>query len=230
MRKATLGIGALVLAVIAVACAAPRLLAEPGLWLIAAYHLLRRSVADQHTTAWLAAQTIATSLAFLAAGVYVVFTYLMWRQNHRATQVVLMQQLMAEYDGLRQRIETIQEWYRESASAGVDAVTRFGEAAGLDFVPDDVRVVDDARFDVSRFFVKIRKLCLAGFLERRIVILALGRAAMEDVFLELIDPLDRVKASGKYGKSDRDFFDELVRDRKKPARQRRFWWSKWSPH
>lgn len=187
------------------------------------YHLIRRSVDPHHATAWLGVQTVATVLASLIAGVYVVLTYLLWRQNHRATQAVLMQQLMVEYDRLRDEIRTIQQWYKDSASASVDALGRFEVAVSVDTVSDEAKTVDDARFAVSRFFVKIRKLCLAGFLERRIVVLALGRAAMEDVFLSLVDPLDRVKAGGKYGKSDRDFFTELVQDRKKPASERRYW-------
>lgn len=197
-------------------------------WIWPLYHLVRRSVAPHHATSWLALQTVATMLAFAAAGIYVVLTYLLWRQNHRANQAVLMQQLMVEYDGLRDSIRTLQRWYMESASSGVDAVGRFGDAISVDFVASEVEAVDDARFAVSRFFVKIRKLCIAGFLERRIVILALGRAAMENVFLSLVDPLDRVKAEGKYGKVDRDFFSDLVRDRKKPVSQRRYWWRRWS--
>jgi heme/copper-type cytochrome/quinol oxidase subunit 2 len=67
-------------------------------------HLVRQSVDPRHATAWLAVQMLATVLAFAAAGVYVVLTYLLWRQNHRAKQAVLMQQLMVEYDGLRDHI------------------------------------------------------------------------------------------------------------------------------
>jgi len=191
------------------------------------YHLIRWSVDARHATAWTAVQTVATVLAFVAAGIYVVLTYFLWRQNHRTNQAVLMQQLIMEYDGLRNDIRTIQQWYMESASSSVDPVARFEEAVSVDFVPGDAQAVDDARFAISRFFVKIRKLCLAGFLERRIEVLALGRAAMEDVFLGLVDPLDRVKAGGKYGKSDRDFFTDLVEDRKKPASKRRYWWGEW---
>lgn len=189
---------------------------NPIVWL---YNLVRYSVAPQHATAWVAVQTVATVLAFAAAGVYVVLTYLLWRQNHRSDQAVLMQQLMVEYDELREHVHTLQQWYKGSASAGADAVQRFDDATADDPMSDEVEYVDAARFAVSRFFVKVRKLCLEGFLERRIVIAALNRAPMEDVFLSLVDPLDQVIAARGAGRNvvDRDFYrslvDELMRER-----------------
>jgi hypothetical protein len=179
------------------------------------YRLVRRSVGPNHQTAWIAVQTVATLLAFVAASWYVRLTQLLWRETQRTNQANLMQQLMVEYDGLRDSVITIQEWYRESASAGVDPLQRFDEATAVDDVDYAVERVDDARFRVSRFFVKIRKLSLAGFLERRIIVLALNRAPMADVFLSLVDPLDQVISARVYGRTnvtDREFFGGLIRD------------------
>lgn len=181
--------------------------------LAAAYDIARRSVAPQHATAWLAIQAGVTMLAVVVAGVYAYLTYLFWRQSVCSNQTVLMQQLMVEYDSLRESRTIVQQWYRESASVGVDPVQRFEEATAVDDLPYPVERVDDARFAVSRFFVKIRKLSRAGFLEPRIIVMALGRGAMEDMFLGLVDPLDQVvtrRMLGKRSIADRDFFAALV--------------------
>lgn len=161
-----------------------------------------------------AATAVFTLAAAIVTGVYVALTYLLWRQNQRSQQTVLMQQLMVEYDGLRDAIRDIREWFKESAGAGVDPVHRFEAETEGDVWSEKVEYVDDARFRVSRYFVRIRKLALAGFLDRRIIAMALGPDAM-DVFLVLVDPLDQVIHERAYGYAnitDREFFQAVVRD------------------
>jgi len=93
-------------------------------------------------------------------------------------------------------------------------VKRFDEAAGTEFRIEQSDLVNDARFKVSRFFVKVRKLAMAGFLDRRIVVAALSREAMEDVFLDMVNPLDQVINQRRYGRetiTDRNFYRALAR-------------------
>ncbi|MEQ1896078.1 MAG: hypothetical protein ABL971_01665 [Vicinamibacterales bacterium] len=163
---------------------------------------------------WVEFQTIGTLLAFLAAAWYAVLTRRLLRETSAQRQTDLALRLMEEYDALRAAIQNVQEWHLESAAAGVNAVERFREALELDFATDDSKLVDDSRFKVSRFFVKVRKLSLAGFLDRRLIAAALSRAAVEDVFLGLIDPLDQVVSCRHYGRpniTDRDFYRDLAK-------------------
>jgi hypothetical protein len=124
-----------------------------------------------------------------------------------------MSQLMDEYDGLRDAARTVQDFYRgfPTTQAALDA---FRTAYAARDATSDIMVrVDPARFKLSRFFVGMRKLSRAGFLSRRIVWLAMQRAAIEDVFLAQIDPLDQVIAESAHGRrnvSDRDFYRELL--------------------
>ncbi len=177
------------------------------------YHWLRSWSAPEHQTMWIEIQTIGTLLAFLAAGWYAVLTRRLLGETSSQRQTDLVLRLMEEYDGLRTAIQNVQGWYFESASARVNAVERFEEALGLDFAIDDSKLIDDSRFKVSRFFVKVRKLSAAGFLDRRLIVAALSRAAIEDVFLKLVDPLDQVIFERTYGRpniKDRDFYRELA--------------------
>jgi hypothetical protein len=69
--------------------------------------------------------------------------------------------------------------------------------------------VDAHRFRISRYFVTIRKLVETDFLSERVVIAAVDLSAIE-VFLDLIDPLDEVKAAlPTYSSADKQFFLEL---------------------
>jgi hypothetical protein len=173
-----------------------------------------------------AASTALTAIlsAIAAAGVlvYVVLTYRLWRETQRSaedarrtTEATLMSQLMAEYDSMRDSVTKVQDFYRRFDSAD-EAVETFHKArASRDLDSDVIREVDPARFRVSRFFVRIRKLARAGFLSRRIVWLALQRAAIEDVFLGQVDPLDQVISELTYGRRnvvDRDFFRQLLQE------------------
>jgi hypothetical protein len=127
-----------------------------------------------------------------------------------------MSQLMVEYDSMRDAVRTIQDYFRRfpTKEAALEAFQRARTAT--DQNSDIMQQVDPARFRVSRFFVRIRKLSKAGFLSRRIVWLALQRAAIEDVFLDQVDPLDQVISRLTYGRenvTDRDFFLQLIEDR-----------------
>ena len=168
-----------------------------------------------------AAMTAAlTGAAGVAAVVYVILTYHLWREIHHTNQAALMQQLMKEYDDLRESIMVVQDYYLGFPS-DAEAPSAFQSAlAAPDKNNEIVTRVDPARFRVSRFFVKIRKLVNEGFLESRIVIAALDRAAVEQVFLERIDPLDQVVCRLHYGKEnpiDTRFFTELLKRYPQPA-------------
>lgn len=160
-----------------------------------------------------------TAAAAVAAFIYVALTYGLSAQGHRVQQTTLMQQLMREYDDLRDDITIVRTFWMEHGGNSVEA---FREAkAEADENSDVLRRIDPARFRISRFFVKIRKLMAAGFLERDIVVAALDRAGIEKVFLPFVDPLDQVIRAVAYGsgdKRDRDFFKDLLKDYDKRER------------
>ena len=128
-----------------------------------------------------------------------------------------MSQLMMEYDNMRDSIRRVQDFYESYPNNHPAAVGAFRNAlTAPDQNSEIMQQVDPARFRASRFFVRIRKLSNAGFLSRRIIWLALQRAAIEDVFLELVDPLDQViNAVNNRPQSiaDRDFFRQLLQNR-----------------
>lgn len=152
-----------------------------------------------------------TAAAAVAAVVYVFLTYQLWQQNYRAQQATLMQELMREYDGLREDIRLLQRFFNGKSEAQAVELFRAAKAA-----PDQhaelMPSLDDARFRVSRFFVKIHKLTIARFLDRQIIIAALDSAAIK-VYLNQVQPLDRVIRAIAYGSGyqrDREFFTELL--------------------
>jgi hypothetical protein len=159
--------------------------------------------------------TVATAIftlgAAIAAGYYCVLTYRLWCETAKQREAQLMLRLMEGYDGLRDSIEAIQGWYLESAESSVDACERFRDATEVDNMDKRTAWIDDQRFRVSRFFVSVRKLTRAGYLSEDLVWNALGGYAIEDVFLNLVDPLDAVKAGHRYGMSDRVFYQDLLR-------------------
>ena len=126
-----------------------------------------------------------------------------------------MSQLMIEYDNMRDSVRTVQDFFGgyPTTQAAIQAFRNAKTAP--DQNNDIMKQVDPARFRVSRFFVRIRKLCRANYLSRRMVWLAIQREAIENVFLELIDPLDQVVnaiASKPLNVADRDFFRQLIAD------------------
>src|SRR3972149_1631615 len=145
------------------------------------------------------AAALFTMLAAVGASVYVVLTYRLWQaaaaqivSQRRIAESGLMQSLMVEYDGMRDDIKKVRDYYTK-CPADAQALDAFRNALtatdGLDGHPQE-REVDRSRFRVSRFFVRLRKLSNEGYLERQIIATALSRAAIEDVFLNDIDPLD----------------------------------------
>jgi hypothetical protein len=76
--------------------------------------------------------------------------------------------------------QTIRNWFSTSEADGKNAVDHFRAVVGVG--ADFSNVVDDARFQVSRFFVRTRKLVHAGYLNERVVIATLDRAAIESGF------------------------------------------------
>jgi hypothetical protein len=108
------------------------------------------------------------------------------------------------------RVTVLSGGHPECAEAGkTDPVQRFIDEMAWDFKNERSREVDFHRFLVSRFFVRTRKLAHAGYLPEKLVREALGGAAIEDVFLKLVDPLDKT-ASPNYGAEDNKFYSELL--------------------
>lgn len=163
-----------------------------------------------------------TATAAVAALIYAGLTYQLLRQGHRAQLTTLMQQLMREYDELRDDIRTVQRFWKVN---GARAIENFSAAkAAPDQTSYEMQDVDPARFRISRFFVKVRKLTDAGFLERTIIVAALDRASIDKVFLPFIDPLDQVIRAVAYGSGDsrdREFFTALLKDYDAAERRRK---------
>jgi len=176
-----------------------------------AYHWIRAWSAPSHQTMWIELQTIATIFAFGAAVGYVVLTHRLWKEAASQRESLLMLRIINGYDKLRDDIQFLQDYYRDCAMSGPsDPIVRFrDEITNPDFTADEqARSIDDPRFRVSRFFVRIRKLARAGYLSDNVVRAALDRDAV-DVFLKLVDPLDEAKSGRRYKHDDRDFFENL---------------------
>lgn len=164
------------------------------------------------------ATAVFTLAAAIAAVVYVILTQRLWREAAKDREAQLMLRLMDGYDSLRDSIEAIRGWYIESAEAGVDAIERFRDATHEDPIDSRTEWVDKQRFRVSRFFVAVRKLTRAGYLDEDLVWSALGGEAIEDVFLELVDPLDAAKRGHRYGVSDKLFYQGLLKKHERKGR------------
>jgi hypothetical protein len=170
-----------------------------------------------------AATAVVSTIAAIGVMVYVVLTYRLWEQSRlqnlatrRVHEAAVMSQLMVEYDGMRDAVRTLQDFFKQFPTRE-QAVDAFRNARGA---PDpnsrEMQVVDPARFRVSRMFVRARKLARAGYVSRRIVFLSFNRQAIEDVFLALVDPLDEVIAVAHRGApslADREFYRQLLADR-----------------
>jgi len=169
---------------------------------------------------WTAIAAVGAWIGAFATIAYVVFTVKLWtsaaqqvKVQRKISEATLMQSMMVEYDGLRGDIDHIQSWFMECAANGIDPIDRF-----VDEIEYQAQAVDDARFKVSRFFVRTRKLVTEGYLPERLARIALGGQAIEDVFLMLVDPLDEAKAGAHYGIGDRMFYRELLEKYPRPAR------------
>jgi hypothetical protein len=164
---------------------------------------------------WSTAGALATVLAAVGAGVYVMLTYWLWRETATQREGSLMLRLIDGYDRLRRDIDVIQLYYMRCAESGpTDPIACFREelAATPALSPKDpVKILDDCRYRVSRFFVRTRKLVRAGFLSKSVVVAALDRRAIEFVFLRLVDPLDEAKAGKNFKTEDREFYTALLR-------------------
>jgi len=139
-------------------------------------------------------------------------------QARRTSEAAIMSQLMVEYDSIRDSIRTLQKFYEEHKPRENALETfRHGRLA-KDQNNDVAALIDPGRFRVSRFFVRIRKLSTGGYLSRPVVWRALSREAIEDVFLELVDPLDQVVneiAKKLRSVADHDFYQTLIADRER---------------
>jgi hypothetical protein len=172
-------------------------------------------------TFWAAVGSLAAAFAAYVGYRYLVWTRLMWEEAAKQREATLMLMLMTEYDGMRESIDFIDGWYMESAAAGrTDPLERFTDELAL---PDGegtprANALDRHRHRVSRFFVRTRKLAQAGYLSEDIVRRALEGRAIEDVFLKMVDPLDKARAGKQYGAIDRQFYTDLLQKYPRPAR------------
>lgn len=172
---------------------------------------------------WSAVSALATVFASVAAWWYVRLTHRLWQATRDQIQMLattretaLMQQLMRDYDRLRDSIAFIHAYYLDCARNGpTDPIKRFDEEMALNVYGSGVsdtnaHCLDDHRHRVSRFFVRTRKLIRAGYLGEDILVRALDRRAIEEVFLQLVDRLDEAKAGSRYKREDRDFYTDLL--------------------
>lgn len=134
-------------------------------------------------------------------------------QARRNAEAAIMSQLMVEYDSMRDSIRMLQDFHRRHTPRE-NAIETFRRGRT---VPDQTNPiateVDPARFRVSRFFVRVRKLSTGGYLSEDLIWSALSREAIEDVFLSLIDPLDQVVneiAGRRRSVADYDFYQRLL--------------------
>jgi len=162
---------------------------------------------------WTALSAVATAAAAGATFLTVLYNHVFWRQAARSREADLMLRLMEDYDSLREDAATLRSFFIECAASGIDAKERFANGfINPGSVTDDVSAVDESRFALSRFFVRIRKLIEAGYLSKRVVVAAVHRSAIEKVFLDLVDPLDEAKAGRNFGSKDREFYQDLLRN------------------
>lgn len=175
------------------------------------------------STFWSAVSAIATVGAAVAAWWYVQLTRRLWEATRDQVQMLtktreteLMQQLMLDYDRLRDSISFIRAYYMDCAASGpTDPFERFKEEMTLNLhggtISDtNAHNLDDHRHRVSRFFVRTRKLIRGDYLSEDVLVKALDRAAIEDVFLKLVDRLDEAKAGSHYKSDDREFYTDLL--------------------
>jgi hypothetical protein len=142
-------------------------------------------------TVWSAVSALATVAGAIAAWWYVRLTHRLWQATRDQVQMLtktreteLMQQLILDYDRLRDSIAFIQSYYMDCACSGPqDPIKRFAEEMMLDFhggVGDtNAHNLDDHRHRVSRFFVRTRKLIRADYLSEDVLVQALDRRAIK---------------------------------------------------
>jgi hypothetical protein len=125
-----------------------------------------------------------------------------------------MQELMNGYDALRDDVRSVRRW-KHAAGANAtqnlrDALTHTGHVTPEQHnVYQPALTASEHRHDVSRFFVKIRRLAQAGYIPEDLIEISLARHAIE-IFLDDIDPLDEVVAGEQYSDIDRRFYRGLL--------------------
>jgi hypothetical protein len=138
-------------------------------------------------------------------------------QQRRTSEATLMERLMEEYDSLAPSVEEVQMFNR---SLGADSVERMRAAVHHTGHIDPetynkyqpARSANESRRNVSRFFVKVRRLATSGFIPDDLVVISLERRAVE-MFLSDVDPLDRAVAGPHYSATDRDYYQHLLDNR-----------------
>jgi hypothetical protein len=164
------------------------------------------------------AAALFTLFAAIGAAIYVKLTYQLWRTSadqvvtqRRTSEAALMQQLMVEYDNLRPSIQALRDWHRRTPGGG-EPVETFARGMASPDRSNVARELDDHRFRVSRFFVKIRKLTVASYLPEDIIVAALHRRAIQR-FLKYVAPLDAALRKGSTPDPDENFYTSLLERR-----------------
>jgi len=175
-----------------------------GLVIAVVYDLITRGMWAA-ATFWTAAQGIGTLLAFWAA-------LKLYRGTANEWKAGLVLRLSDEYDGLRESIELIEGYYMEFMEfreGGKNPVPYFRDNIDPGIDDPKAKAIYEARFKVSRFFAKIRKLVRAGYLSEELVISAIDRGAFI-LFVNTIEPLDKARPWHGYNPNDRDFYVALL--------------------
>ena len=157
-----------------------------------------------------------TSAAALFTGIIVYLNWHLWKtaaadaqRSRRQSELALVEGLMTEYDQMRDSIRELQQWKQRNGDRFIESFK-----TGMRSGSATVHAIDTHRHRVSRFFVRLRRLSEAGFLDQDIVRISLVPRAVEEVFLELVDQLDEAVCemnSTPFGDSDRVFYREFCR-------------------
>jgi hypothetical protein len=168
---------------------------------------------------WMAVSAVATVGAAVAAVVYVCLTYGLWkaaaaqvRTAHTTRETELMLRLMTDYDRLRPEVNTLRQWWGHGRER--DEMFRlFRDESNTAAQRGELYNIDEARYALSRFFVRIRKLAKKEYLSEDVIVAALDAKAIAKVFLEWVDPLDELVSGPDFQSTDREYFSDLLRRR-----------------
>ena len=157
-----------------------------------------------------------TLAAAVFTGVIVFLNWRLWKTTardaqraRRQSELVLVERLMTEYDGMRDSIQALQAW--KDTRGGADFVETF--RVGLRDRHENIQQIDEHRHRVSRFFVRLRTLAERGLVDEEILRASLHRRAVQDVFLDLVDKLDEVVcevSQTPFGDADRKFYQAVL--------------------
>jgi hypothetical protein len=165
---------------------------------------------------WVASGAVGGWVAAFATIAYVIFTVRLWRaaveqvrSQRRTSEAAMMLSLITDYDQRREDIQVIRQFCDQHTYKAPEMFQWLKSDSGSQVA----KVVDPARFRISRSFVRIRKLADAGYLDRRLIVAALDEPAIR-LFLDKVNPLDATISPPTSREMDRDrvFFTELLHE------------------